>query len=129
MPLALAEWYIGDLELFAHIVALSIWGAEWAGHSVNVLTDNEGCRFLLKNGRTRDPLRVKMARHLVKLQFDGNFRMESARISTSQNVLADALSRLGDEGMWSRFISVCHGHGVSPVRVEVPPRVFDPTAW
>ena len=129
VPPALAEWHIGDLELFAHIIALRVWGHGWGGTSVNVLTDNEGCRFLLLNGRTRDPLRLKMARCIVGLQFSGNYRIESARISTSQNVLADALSRAGDPTMLERFTSVCRSSNVRPVRVEIPPDVFDPSSW
>ena len=84
----MSSWYIGNLELFAYVIALAIWGEGWRGHTVHCLTDNEGVRFLLQNGRTRDPLRLKMARTIVGLQFRGEYRIESARISTDQNGLA-----------------------------------------
>ena len=124
VPAPLSSWHIGDLELLAHVVALRVWGSGWSGHVVNILTDNEGCRHLLGNGRTRDPRRLQLARIIVGLQFSGNFRIESARISTDQNTLADALSRLGDGGMWPRFLAACSASNVVPHRVAVPEDVF-----
>ena len=129
VPPHMSGWYIGNLELFAYIIALSLWGDQWRGHTVHCLTDNEGVRFLLQNGRTRDPLRLKMARKIVGLQFQGGYRIESARISTDQNVIADALSRLGSADMWHRFSSVCSNNGVVPCRVAVPAELFRPEDW
>ena len=125
VPSDMAGWHIGDLELVTHIVALRAWGHGWAGHVVNVLTDNEGCRHLIGNGRTRDPRRLQMARVIVGLQFRLNFRLESARISTHQNVLADALSRLGDQGMWHRFLATCTAANVLPSRIDISEDMFD----
>ena len=124
VPAQCADWPIGDLELLAHVVALSVWGDGWAGHVVSILTDNEGCRWLLENGRTRDPRRLHMARLLVGMQFSLDFRVESARITTDQNTLADSLSRLGHGGMWGRFMEECSVNGVLPCRVSVPPETF-----
>ena len=129
VPPHMSAWYIGNLELFAYIIALSLWGNQWRGYSVHCLTDNEGVRFLLQNGRTRDPLRLKMARKIVGLQFRGGYRIESARITTEQNVVADALSRLGNADMWPRFSSICNTNGVVPCRVTVPAELFSPEAW
>ena len=53
VPPHMSSWYIGNLELFAYVIALSLWGDQWRGHTVSCLTDNEGVRFLLQNGRTR----------------------------------------------------------------------------
>ncbi len=58
------------------------------------------------------------------MQFAGDFRLESARITTHQNTLADSLSRLGDEGMGEHFISECAANHVLPSRVPVPPETF-----
>ena len=93
-------------------------------HLVSILTDNEGCRHLVQNGRTRDPRRLHMARLLVGMQFSFDFRIESARISTHQNTLADCLSRLGDSQMWPRFLAECAANNVVPCRVSVPPETF-----
>ena len=129
VPAALADWHISDLELLAIVIAISIWGPGWHGYAVNILTDNEATRHLLVSGRTRDPLRLKMARHIIGLQFEGNFRVHPARITSEQNGLADALSRAGVPGMWHHFFSVCRSHNVSPSRVDVPGRVLAPRTW
>ena len=129
VPAEMSSWHIGNLELLAHIIALRLWGKDWRGYSVNILTDNEGCRHLINNGRTRDSLRLKMARSIVGLQFDSEFRIESARISSSQNILADALSRLGQHGMWHRFSETCNNYNVVPVRVHVPADIFVQATW
>ena len=60
-----------------------------------------------------------MARILVARQFRGNYRVESGRISTTDNDLADSLSRLGQPGKWQTFLDRCNKWGVAPVRVQV----------
>ena len=129
VPSSMASWNISDLELLACLVALRLWGKGWSRCSVNLLTDNESVRHLIGNGRTRSPLRLKMARSIVGLQFSGEFRIVPARISTGQNVLADALSRLGEDGMWHRFSSVCSRNDVSPRRILMPASTFDQETW
>ena len=67
-----------------------------------------------------------MARILVQQQFLQNFRIRSDRISTSQNVLADRLSRLAQPTAWDEFLEeVGKCSGVVPVRVAVPDAAFD----
>ena len=124
VPAPLSSWHIGNLGLLAHVVALRVWGSGWSGRAVNVLSDDEDCRHLLGDGRTRDPRRLQVARIVVGLQFSGNFRIESARPSTDQDTLADALSRLGDGGVWQRFLTACSASSVVPHRVAVPEDVF-----
>ena len=129
VPPFMSEWYIGNLELFAVIIAMSIWGKDWGGHSVHLLTDNEGVRFLLQNGRSRDTLRLHMARAIVGRQFRGNYRIETSRISTEQNTIADALSRLGSPAMWPRFTEICRNNDVVPRRIAVPAEIFLQENW
>ena len=67
-----------------------------------------------------------MARILVQHQFLQNFRIKSSRISTSQNVLADRLSRLAQPNAWQEFLAeIGSSSGVVPVRVPVPDEAFD----
>ena len=65
-----------------------------------------------------------MARLIVEEQFRGNYRLESARITTQQNLVADCLSRLGQPGKWLEFSAACENANVSPTRVELPPEAF-----
>lgn len=124
VPPAMHTWPIADLELLAHLLAVRAWGHLWRSHNVNILTDNESCRWLLQNGRSRDSRRLALARALVSEQFLGSFRIVSARISTSDNVLADPLSRLGQPGKWDEFREVCDSFGAVPVRVQVQSHWF-----
>ena len=119
VPEAMREWTIADLELFAHLLAFRAWGRNWASHQLNVLTDNEATRFLLQNGRSRDSRRLAIARELVDLQFKGDFRFHSSRISTTDNLVADSLSRIGQPGKWQSFLDFCTLHGVAPARTQV----------
>ena len=105
--------------MLAHLVCTRAWGRDWAEFQLNVLTDSEPTRFLIQFGRSRLPLRLAMARELVMLQFKGNFRIHSSRISTKANICADALSRLGQPGQWDRFMDYCTSYGVVPVRTDV----------
>ena len=124
VPPELSAWPIADLELLAHLIALRAWDHGWYGHTISVLTDNESCRWLLQRGRSRDPRRLAMARILVARQFRGNFRLETGRISTTDNDLADSLSRLGQAGKWQGFLDRCSKWGVVPARIEVQPGWF-----
>ena len=92
---------------------------------VNLLTDNESVRYLLTAGKSRDPLRLSMARLIVGEQFRGEFRIIPARITTEQNTLADALSRLGEEGKWDLFSATVGESGAAPTQVFVREEFFD----
>ena len=124
VPSDLADWPICDLELVAYLLAVRLWGQHWHSYTVCFLTDNESCRFLLESGRSRDPRRLQIVRLLVEEQFVGNFRMQSARITTENNLVADALSRLGQPGKREVFSSFCEGYGVVPFRLETSAQLF-----
>ena len=124
VPREMWSWTIADLELFAHLLAFRAWGRDWAGHQLCVLTDNEATRYLLQRGRSRDSRRLEIARELVELQFRLEFRFHSARISTTDNLVADCLSRAGQTGKWQGFLDFCASHHVAPTRTEVRPEWF-----
>ena len=128
VPTAIRDWPICDLELLAFLLAARLWGQHWHSHSVSFLTDNEACRYFMDNGRSRDPRRLQIARLLVEEQFVGNYRLESARITTQQNVVADALSRLGQPDKWQLFSDTCSSYGVTPSRVTVSEELFSLTS-
>ena len=125
VPDELLEWPIADLELVAHLLVLRAWGHQWTSLEVNLLTDNEACRALLQNGRTRSNRRLALARQIVAEQVQGNFRISSDRISTHDNTLADCLSRWYQAGKRDEFWGTCGSAGVVPVRVAVPAHWFE----
>jgi hypothetical protein len=118
------DWDICDLELAAHVLACHTWASSWHGKKVSMLTDNEACRFFMQHGRSKCPKRLKMGRYLTGLQFKEDFRVFTARITTDQNTLSDALSREGEPGKLESFYRECHQNNVSPTRLQVDPAAF-----
>merc|ERR1712015_12206 len=92
-PPHLQHLSIADLELLAHIVALHIWDHLWENKVVTIHTDNQACWHLLRNGRSREDLRLRMSRWMATQQVNKGFRLTSEWIPTTENNLADALSR------------------------------------
>ena len=124
VPATMQRWDICDLELLAILIAHRLWGDDWLGCRVGMLTDNEATRLFINNGKSRSPLRLQMGRLITQVQFKKHFRIEIDRISTSDNKLADYLSRSGEPGMVDSFNSIVSGFGVSPVRLQVPDSMF-----
>lgn len=124
VPKSMESWLICDLELFCYILCIRAWGHKWRGCQLNILTDNEPTRMLLEGGRSRNSLRLALAREIVGHQFSGDFRLHSSRIATGDNTYADALSRLWQPGQSDRFWQAVNDHGVAPTRTEVLPEWF-----
>ena len=125
VPDDLLDWPISDLELVAYLLAIRAWKHLWSGMEISFLTDNEATRHLLQHGRTRIPRRLAIARAVVAEQVQGNFRISSDRISTTDNVMADSLSRLAQPGKLDEFNRACVNSNVVPVRVPVQPEWFE----
>ena len=118
-PRHLSQLSIADLELLAHIVALHIWGDLWKNKHVTIHTDNQACWHLLRNGRSREDLRLRMSRWISTKQIRDEFRLTSEWIPTSENTLADALSRADDPKQRKLFRDHCHRLGEAPVECHV----------
>jgi hypothetical protein len=125
VPKEMWDWDICDLELVAHVLACHTWASSWHGKKVSMLTDNEACRFFMQHGRSKCPKRLKMGRYLTGLQFKEDFRVFTARITTEQNTLSDALSREGEPGKLDCFYKECHKNNVTPTRLQIDPSVFN----
>ena len=62
---------------------------------LDLYTDNEIVRFTLLKGSTNYAIMRKIARELLKWQLDNNAHIRIHRVTTSDNVVADSLSRSG----------------------------------
>ena len=125
VPPRFSQLSISDLELLAHVVALHLWSNEWDRASVEIHTDNQACFYLLRNGRSREDIRLQMSRWIAMCQVDNNFRLASTWISTKENNFADALSRLGEPGQQQKFDQLCAGLARTPNLRHVSPEHFD----
>jgi len=62
---------------------------------LDLYTDNEIVRFTLLKGSTNYAIMRKIARELLKWQLDNNAHIRIHRVTTSDNVVTDSLSRSG----------------------------------
>jgi hypothetical protein len=98
MPFAGAEHqlpqlYINTLEMDAVLVAFQAWSHLWAGSTVYINTDNEAVRFAIQNSSTKGAASVAL-RELFLIASQQDIKLVPAWLSSSDNALADALSRL-----------------------------------
>ena len=125
VPEEFSSWTIANLELLAHVVAFHLWGHSWDRQDVSIHTDNQACFWLLSKGRSREDLRLRMSRWLSMHQVLHNFRAVSQWIPTTENSIADALSRPADPKLQQAFTEYCSGLANSPSRCHVEPEHFD----
>ena len=124
VPDDLLEWTIADLELVAHVVAFHLWSSKWQNKQVTIHTDNQACYWLLTKGRSRCNTRLCMSRWLSMQQIERDFRTVSAWIPTTENNVADALSREGDLEQRRRFDDFCRFEAETPTRCRVESKHF-----
>ena len=116
---------IADLELITHVVAVNLWGSEWKGMEVTIHTDNQACWHLLRNGRSRDDRRLRMSRRVATNQITNQWRLVSEWIPTSENSLADALSRVADRNQRESFQDHCDRLGGIPMQRHVSSEMYN----
>ena len=116
---------IADLELLAHIVTANVWGAEWNGAHVEGFTDSSACFYLLSNGKSRYDIRLRMARFFAMCQVKLEFHWKTNWISTLENILPDALSRIGSEKYRQIFKTHSDNLGDIPRERLVSPDMFN----
>ena len=124
-PEHLHDLHISDLELLAHILVARVWGPELHHQHARIWTDNTACFYLIKNGRSSHDRRLKMARIFSFSQIENDYRVEPAWISTTDNWIADALSRPGSAECrlsWEKFAGSL---GASPKQRHISPEMFE----
>ena len=123
-PPHLHQLHINDLELLAHVLVVRVWGASMRHMHITIKTDNESCYYLLSRGRSSFDNRLRMARICALDQIKHDYRAESAWISTSDNWLADALTRPGSRSHRKIFDDFTAGLGVKPCQRHISPEMY-----
>lgn len=90
---AFASASIAAKELLPIIVAVAIWGPQWAGLSVLCHCDNEGVVAAVKGGYCKDPALAHMLRCLFFLEAKFDVLLTARHIPGVENRAADSLSR------------------------------------
>ena len=80
-------------ELFAIVVACSIWGPNWCRKRVLFYCDNEAVVFIINTKRSRCHRIMSLVRKLTLITLNQNFYFKAVHVPGVSNEIADSLSR------------------------------------
>ena len=80
-------------ELYAILVACSIWGASWSQKRISFWCDNQPVVHMLNTKRSKEPKIMVLIRELTLLTMQHNFYFKVKHIEGVHNTKADPLSR------------------------------------
>lgn len=98
--------HINVREMWAAYSAAVRWGHLWKDSVVVMVTDSTTVRGALNTGRSRCPEIMYFVRRLFWLACKHNFEFSAVYIRSGDNVVCDALSRLGEAGSCDRIRDV-----------------------
>jgi hypothetical protein len=81
-------------EMLALLVAATVWGRHWAGKNVLFHCDNMGVVGAVESGTSKCPQLMNLIRKLFFIAARHQFDFKTVYVSTTDNNLADALSRM-----------------------------------
>ena len=84
---------IAHLEMLNVVVALKVWGQQWANKCVKLFCDNQAVVEVLSAGRARDQVLATCARNVWFLTATYNIALMVSHIQGAHNNVADLLSR------------------------------------
>jgi hypothetical protein len=105
LPQAVAL-HINYKETIAVILSAIRWAPFWANSHVEVLSDNTTAKAIINKGTCKNPVVMKLVRHLFWLSAIYNFKITVKHIAGVDNNLADAISRLHEDGQILRLVSL-----------------------
>jgi hypothetical protein len=88
------------LELYPIVVACILWGHEWSCKRILFNCDNEATVAILRKGRSRSPLIMKLMRRLTWCAARFNFVILAKHLPGIANDISDSLSRSQMERFW-----------------------------
>lgn len=103
------------MELYPIVVAAIVWGDLWRSKRILFYCDNLGTVEVLRKGRSRSSLVMKLMRRLTWCAAKFNFTVLAEHIPGVHNTIADHLSRF----QISEFFRICPQ--ANPVRQLCPP--------
>ena len=110
------EWDIAAKELLPIILALTVWGKQWAGKRVECLCDNMSVVAVVNAGRTKDKTLMHLLRWMFFIAAIHNVRIQASHLPGASNVAADALSR----NRVSQFVQVMPEAEKDPTAIPQP---------
>ena len=115
-------------EFWCLIVSARLWGSVWTGRSITLFCDNCSVVDTINHKKPRDPALLSLLREFLFIAVSFKFFPVVRKISTTDNYLADHISRRHDTTAAAKLF---HEAGLpSMVKVEVPDLSFKLTdAW
>ncbi|CAG2233179.1 unnamed protein product [Mytilus edulis] len=98
--------HINIKETLAVVLSVLRWGHLWQNKTVIVLTDNMTTKCILNKGSTKNNVLMSLLRDLFWLSARYNFDIKGKFLSGRCNIIADAASRLHEEGQLSRLYDI-----------------------
>ena len=84
---------IAHLEMLNVVVALKVWGQQWANKCVRLFCDNQAVVEVLSSGRAQDQILAMCVRNVWLLTASYNIALLVSHIQGTKNNVADLLSR------------------------------------
>lgn len=84
---------INELEMWPVLCGVLRWGATWRNKRVVLYTDNNQVLYAINDNKSRNNKVMGWLQEIFWSSFVYNFYLTAARISSSENVLPDCLSR------------------------------------
>ena len=115
-------------EFWCLIVSARLWGSGWTGRAITMFCDNCAVVDTINHKKPKDPALLSLLREFLFIACSFKFFPVVRKISTTDNYLADHISRRHDSTAATKLF---HEAGLPPmVRVEVPDLSFKLTdAW
>ena len=114
-------------ELFAGLLAATVWGRRWRGHRVRWLCDNQPAVFAVNQRSCRDGQMMGLVRCLFFVEAWFGFEMVASHLPGRENTLADDLSR----NRRSAFLLKAHQSDGDPTPLPsgLPELLLDMEGW
>lgn len=115
-------------EFWCLIVSAKLWGSMWTGRAITLFCDNGAVVDTINHKKPKDPALLSLLREFLFVAVSFKFFPVVRKISTSDNYLADHISRRHDHDTAAKLFQEA---GLPPmVLVEVPDLSFKLTdAW
>ena len=84
---------IAHLEMLNLVVAVKVWAKWWAGHRIEIRSDNMNTCLLVMSGKSKDDFMLSCARELYEIVAAHDIDLSVIHVPGLSLTLADALSR------------------------------------
>jgi hypothetical protein len=112
-------------EFLVVIVSTKLWGCHWSGKVVQIFCDNDAVCDVINGERPTDPKMLSLLREFKFLVCKFRFHPILRKISTSDNAIADHISRRHDDKA-AQEIFMANGLGHMAL-LDIDDRLFDLT--